>query len=250
MPKVLRFLRRSVLFVAATICFSAQSTAQSYPRWFLFPESIPCSANAVGYVHTSYYQDSAFVRAFRFACEVYAINQRTAITGTDAFWATEGGTVKMGSEYEEQFDTAMCEQLSHRFAIVDKFVDSQLTIVLAADSTCLPALLPRDTVKSENLPKPDWVTTLPTEKGYAYAIGLAERYYYEASSWNVAEQHARLNLARQKHSRIESLQKSNVMTGESLQRETVTATLEGIRIVARWRDPENGILYVLSRIKL
>lgn len=190
------------------------------------------------------------MRAFHFACEVYAINRRSTIVGSDAFWATEGGTVKMSSEYEEQFDTALCEQVLHRFVIVDKFVDSKITIILAADSTCLSAPLQKNLVKSEKLPKPEWVTTLPSEKGYAHAVGMAERYYYETSSWNIAEQHARLNLARQKHTKLESLQKSSVITGEALQRQSVAATLEGIAIVARWRDPENEILYVLSRMKL
>jgi hypothetical protein len=245
-----RLLLYCINMLAAVPFIWSPASGQSYPRWFLFPGSVPCASHAVGYSQTSFYRDSSIVRAFRFACEVYAIHQRSTITGSDAFWATEGGTVKMSSEYNEEFDTIQYQNALTHFAVVRRYVDSRITIVLAADSACANGEIPSDTVDVRNIAKPGWVSTLPAEKGYAYAVGMAERYFYETSSWNVAEQHARLNLARQRHTKLESLQKSTIATGEALQRESVAATLDDIRIIARWPDPVSGILYVLSRMKL
>ena len=223
--------------------------AQSYPHWFLYPGEIRCTHGAVGYAQSSYYQDSAVVRAFRFACQVSAINRGSTIVGSEAFWVTEGGTVQMSSEFKESFDEVAASGALQRYVILDRYVTPQITIVLAGDSSCLAGRFHRDTICVQQDQKPEWIKQLPVQSGYAYAVGLAERYYYETSSWNVAEQHARLGLARQVHTKLESLQKSTVVTGEALQRETVSATLEGVEIVARWSDPRDGVLYVLSRMK-
>jgi hypothetical protein len=79
---------------------------------------------------------------------------------------------------------------------------------------------------------------------------LSELYYNELSSWNTAEQHARLNLARRIRLSIQSLQKSTIATGEALQREKISATIRNIEVVDRWRDVKNGAMFVLSRTSL
>jgi hypothetical protein len=243
----LRRMRTLCLLLAGLS--SAALFGQSYPRWFLYPDEVRCPHVAVGYAQSFHYKDSAVVRAFRFACDVSAINRRSTIVGSNAFWATEGGTVQMSSEFEESFDEQAASEALGRYVVLDKYLTPQMTIVLAGDSSCLGAGFRREILSISQDQKPEWITQLPVERGYEYAVGLAERYYYETSSWNIAEQHARLSLARQKHTKLESLQKSTVVTGEALQRETVSATLEGVEIVARWSDPRDGVLYVLSRMK-
>jgi hypothetical protein len=120
--------------------------AQSYPYWFLHPDKIRCAHCAVGYAPSSYYQDSAVVRAFRFACEVAAISRGSTIVGSEAFWATEGGTVQMSSEFEESYDERAASEALRRHVVLDRYIISEMTIVLAGGSSCIGEGFRRDTM--------------------------------------------------------------------------------------------------------
>jgi len=115
---------------------------------------------------------------------------------------------------------------------------------------------------------PAWVSTLPRDSTYIYAIGTCPKTYYKADAEAKALENARAELARSISIKV----KSTVIDRQELQGQTGTfqqtsgeqssqidetvseAVLKGSEVVAYWRDEkgivgEAGTTYCLARIK-
>ena len=232
-----------ILVMAATLPHSVQ--AQVYPRWFLFQGEIPSTRIAVGYVMPAWHPDSAAQYAFRYGCTTYAMHKHCSVIGGEIFWATEGGTAWMGSDITVEYDTALAEQIQEEFCILDTYHDAKKTITLGGDSTIGLDKTMKTKIAIGSVPMPDWVETLPSKPGTIFAVGAAQEYYYETSSWARAEHIARLALARQIGTQVAGRQKQNEIEGQDLRHDIFAAELREIRVVARWRDVNKKIFYVL-----
>jgi hypothetical protein len=231
--------------VCLTLC-AISSLAQSYPAWFLNQGSLTCESAVVGYANPSYYPDSAIAQAVRNAIVNAGRLRATRVSGGQAFWSTEGGMFWMGSNIREDFDSMLSAERGS-WKILDAFTTPGFVAVLYGDSACIVDPSARAIVRVPSKP-PLWTETLPNDDRFFYAVGLAPEYYYETSSWQEAEQSARLSLARTVHTRIKSLQKVAGREGQEVREEETHVTLERLQVVARWRDVRQKIFYVLIRM--
>ncbi|MFA6456976.1 MAG: LPP20 family lipoprotein [Bacteroidota bacterium] len=232
-----------------TLC--AAAVAQEYPRWFLQQDQLPCRPNVVMVMRApSLYKDSAVALAFRTGCELLAKYTNVRISGGQTFWTTEAGVHSMGAHYTEVFDSSLTDQFQSSLKIIAAFVDKNKTIVLAGDSSaCVLNDELQSSVRMETLPQPGWVEKLPVVTGYYYGVGSSEEYFYEVSSWQRAEQNAFMSLARTTHSKVVSLQKKSAIESQDLFNEDVDVQLKNVEIIARWKDLQKKIFYVLARTK-
>ncbi|HLP16681.1 MAG TPA: LPP20 family lipoprotein [Bacteroidota bacterium] len=238
-------IRPLLVLTIVLLAAAASAMGQSYPRWFLYQGEIPGTRFGAGYVRPSMYRDSSTSYAFRSGCISYAMYKGMSISGSEAFWSTEGGNAWMGSDIQISFDTSMVEYAVSRFGVLDAYHDKVKTIVLAGDSAIeLPEQM-KEIVPVSSIPQPDWVESLPAQRGMAYAVGEAEEYFYETSSWELAEKNARLSLGKQNNTTVIGLSKMDETEGQDVRHDTFSTELRDVRVVARWRDMKKRIMYVL-----
>ena len=236
-----------ILLLCLTILMVQDCLAQVYPKWFLNQLALGCQKTAVGYANPSFYPDSSAARAFRDGCETYVRQMQTNLFGGQAFWSTEIGTIWMGSDFSEQFDSvAVANAVNHLQALDTLFTNSFVAVILS-NSDCLLDMSIRERQSVCSLPFPTWLEAIPTDEEYYYAVGLAPEYFYEKSSWTEAERMARRNLARVVYIDVKALRKISG-EGQEIRLEELSVTLQSIQTVARWRDIENRIFYVLVRM--
>lgn len=221
---------------------------QAYPVWFLNQPGPACGQFVVGYANPSYYPDSAVAQATRNAYVTFARQLQTKVTGGQAFWSTEIGTYWMGSSFREESDTSAIASARSVLKQVGTFVGKGIVAVLMGDSNCsldrsIQSLIPVPATA------PVWTESIPQDKQYFYAVGVAPAYYYETSSWTEAERIALRNLARAVHVETKSLQKvSTSEGGQEIRNEELSVTLHKVQTVARWRDLKREVFYVLVRV--
>lgn len=237
---------KSILIFSLLISISS---AQQYPRWFLFQGKISCPSVSVGIVKTGYYQESTKKSAVLHACELAAIYQHAVVSGEQAFWATEGGTFALDAHYDIVYDTSLAEQYTEQFSVLDYFSDSHRTFVLAGDSSCSIASEFFEKVSLKSIPKPQWVERTPSLPAKVFVVGFSEEYEYEASSWIAAQNAAFKELARSIRSSQKSVVRSDEYEQHDIRREEIDVPIHDVCVEARWRDTKKKIYYVLLSMK-
>lgn len=232
------------------VIFGLDAGAQQYPRWFIHPRDVPCSQTAVGYVRCeSPHIDSAIQSAMNDGLVNYARSRFTRVSGGRLYLKQESGTFWADSDEREAFDTAALAEAAGILHPIDTLLDHNIVFVLLGDPACTidKALLDRESFDADK--KPLWTRDLPHDSAFLYAVGLAPGYFYEVSSWQVAEQSARRNLACSILSKVKSVQYRNDQTQTGVQNVEGDAILHNARILERWRDLKEKIFYVLIGIK-
>ncbi len=241
----MRTLGLCAVFLVCVTALSSVALAQAYPRWFLFQGEIGSNRVGAGYVQPAFRPDSASMYAFRRGCTAYAMHTHLSIAGGEVFWSTEGGNAWMGSDICVTYDTTAAERAQGEFVMLDTYHDRKKTITLAGDPSIALGEAMKARIPIASVGMPEWVETLPTAPRTVFAVGAAEEYYYETSSWELAERIARLGLARQVGTRVEALMKLDTSEGHDIRHDEFEAELADIRVVARWRDVRKKIFYVL-----
>jgi hypothetical protein len=217
-----------------------------YPDWFLNQGQVNCDRKAVGYANPSFYRDSSIAQAIRNAADNYGRQAGTHISGGQAFWSTEAGTYWMGADFREQFDSMAARSALATLTPLDTFVASNIVLVLFGDPACKLDESERRQIHISG-PLPAWSESAPRDPNYWYAVGLAPEYFYETSSWAEAERFARRNLALSVFVSVKSLQKRDAREGQEIRQEELLVTLRDLEVVARWKDHEKKVFYVLMR---
>ncbi len=218
-----------------------------YPSWFFNPPATS-SSWTVGYSAEHAYLDSALKAATREAGRNYARNQRDLVKGEQGLATLAGGTITVGSTIKEYFDTALAVSTGSTMKVLDYFQRGGAVAVLASSDSV--AHVPgTNRIDAARVPAPSWTTVLPDKAGYIYNSGLAPLYYNEFNSWLEAERRARVNLALTAYTRVKFLgKKEDNIYFREFQVEETNITLHGIQVVARWKDVQNRICYVLMRV--
>jgi hypothetical protein len=245
------FLGVPMKYIAVFLSLVYTASAQHYPRWFLEQDLLPCGTKVVSVMRApSLYRDSAVALAFRTGCDLLAKYTTVNVRGGQAFWTTEAGVHSMGAQYSETYDTTLGDRFQSTLKVLDAFVDKQKTIVLAGDpAACSLSEEARLVLSVASVPQPEWVELLPRDAQYHFGVGTSEEYYYESSSWQRAEHNAFMSLARTSRSTVVSLQKKSAVESQDLFNEEVDVQLQRVEIVARWRDLNKKVFYVLARMK-
>jgi len=239
------------IVVAVLLSFHPRPSASSlpeniYPRWFFNPPT--GSSFAVGYSSEHAYRDSAIKAATRDAARNYVKCRKVQIEGEQGLATLAAGTITVGSTIKEWYDTAEAVNLGERMKVVDYFQRGGAVSVLASTDSVGDAPGPQR-VDAATVAMPAWTTNIPEKPGYVYNSGLAPLYYNEFNSWLEAERKARINLALTVYTKVKFLgKKVEDSYFREFQVEETNVTLEGIEVVARWKDVRNQICYVLVRV--
>ncbi|MBI2429440.1 MAG: LPP20 family lipoprotein [Ignavibacteriales bacterium] len=197
----------------------------------------------------TYYRDSAISQGFRFGCDLLARYTMMQISGGQTFWATEAGVHSMGAKYEQTYDTALTEFYQSTLKVLDSYIDKQKTLVLIGDSNCIVHDDVRKRIRLDGIKQPSWVEELPGDNHYFYAVGFSEEFYYEISSWQIAEKNAYMSLARSLQVKMQSMQKRDAVEAQDIRNEEMNVTLTNIEILERWKDRKKKAFYILARMK-
>lgn len=229
------------------ILFTIENQAQVYKNWFCNQGIVNCSSISVGYSQSSYHDDTSAIReAFWNACLIYAKNKQESISGGETFWATEIGMFAMGNDFKESYDTLSVKQYLKKFRILDTLIEGNLVAVLAGVSNCISDIKKVSCIMPSKIP--EWVYIAPENSEYCYAVGVAPGYYYEKSSWVEAEKSARLKLASNASTYVESWQLMNKSSGQSIENSVLSVNISNVRVVSRWRDLKDDLYYVLMKM--
>jgi len=253
---MIRFGRGALLGVVCVLivvlgCTSAsvnpRSETTAYKRWFLEQVRTNCSDCVVGYAMPSYYQSSSAESALKDASLQYARSHFTHFDGGQAVWSTEIGRIWMGNNFTEEFDSTLAVEAMEFLQPVDSMFTESLVAYLYAPSAFALERSLKDMVPIRLVNAPDWIKNVPKKPGYYYGAGVAQSTYYEPSAWAEAEKMARKNLAGSMHITIQSLNKQNWETQE-IQNQEISVILQGLEIVARWKEPDTNFYHVLIRM--
>ncbi len=235
-----------VLFVCSTV------HAQMYPRWFLFPDEIPCGTFAIGMAPTPYYPDSSGGEAFLSGVVNAVRSDELTIEGTKEYGATDVGVTAISTDVQEIIDSAKIDLFAKSLKLLDLRTIGETTLALVGHADCqFP-----DSLKNAKRPSrrsPAWLASLPQDSQYYYAVGMSEPAYYEFSAWLEAEKHARLELAKSVRSTVRGVDRMEAgASGDeaysSVQDEKISITLRGVQVARRWKDPKTRLYAVLLRI--
>jgi hypothetical protein len=221
--------------------------SQDYPRWFTDQGKLDDKTVAVGYAPHYFNTDSAIKIAFKNACENFARNKFLKIKGGQEFWSTEAGIFFLGDDIVESYDTNQYYNAINSFKVFDTLITEDLIVILVFDSNFVSSSISDREIISQNIISREWFKSPPIDSIYYYAIGIAPEYFYETSSWMEAERLARLNLARQIYSKLESIQKFAFQEGQEIRSEEISVILKDVQVIQRLRDVKNKIFSVLVR---
>jgi hypothetical protein len=231
-----------VLTASATVAF-----AQEYPRWFLRQGDIPCAFKGVGYGQPGWYVDTTGGPAFRDAVKNAIVYHSCTIKGSESFWTAEFGTMVMGSTVVEEYDTTAAEENTVGLRVLDQFRSPKCQLVLAGETGCMMSPADRAPVNVRAIPRPAWVEQPPSSPTHFYAVGMSAEFFYESSSWELAEFTARRELARNVSTGVRGVQRVSTV-GEEHRDATLSCQLQDVQVMERWKDPIKRIHYVLVRM--
>ncbi len=248
----MKFALGGIGTVLLLLCVHPAVHAQSYPRWFLFPDELPCGNSTVGMAQTPYYPDSTGGEAFLSAAANAVRSSEVMVEGTKEYGATDAGVLAISTTVREVIDTASIEKLAKALRLLDLRAIGDMTVALAGPGDCsFP-----DSLKKSKRPSrraPAWLTTLPQDSLYYYALGMSEPAYYEFSAWLEAERHARLELAKSVRATVRGIDRlesgaSGDQGYSAVQDEKISVTLHDVRVLRRWKDVKAQVYAVLIRM--
>jgi len=240
----------------------------NYPLWFWEMPQSDTALFAVGYAQTYYHQETSVKEATENGIESLARSVSIRIKGERGFIDTVSGSEFAGEDFQEELPEGVLEfvKTNHKVIATETVGNKQpptpfnkgdITVVLL----CLPALNEArqadisdapsvSSVKGFNPERPGWVSEPPQRNGFLYAVGQCNPQYHEEDAWQLAEYDARLNLALSLVAQLRSLVKKldgnlNIITTVK-----TDVVLNRAQVDERWIDPQNGIPYVLMRMRL
>jgi hypothetical protein len=251
---MLIFFSASLRIFLALLLFNSVLFSQEpleYPLWFLEPERVACPSISVGFATLSLYQHNSVLAAKKNAMENSARLKQFSVSGGEAFFKMERGTMSQGNSFFESFDSVFITRNTISLIVLDSLFTENCTAVLVGDSTCKEFEHFKTLVNVSDAPVPNWTSVFPHEYNYVYQVGVEQDNYYELSSWLEAERDARWKLARSVAKlALQSVTKSTTYSGQEIQNQEFSVSVSNAEITRRWRDTNNNIYYVLIRCPL
>ncbi|MBF0433126.1 MAG: hypothetical protein HQK83_17740 [Fibrobacteria bacterium] len=218
------------------------ATAQSsltYPDWFFNPPS--AVQTAVGYVYDftiSAYQDGS---------NRFNGQKRVCISGQRKHYRNN-----YGLDFNDNIKLKPLATEWDSLWTLSYFLLDHDTIILVGTDSCL---INKTIIDAEKIPKPDWVTRLPSAKGYVYGIGSGKfRRGIHHRSWSLTDENAIVNCARSVRLKSSSFLRQTTKgkhTGQEIViSEDINVTLKDVQIIKRWLDYEAMTCFSLARGKV
>jgi len=229
----------------------------NYPLWFWEMPQSDTALFAVGYAQTYFHKETSVKEATENGIDSLARSISIRIKGERGFIDTVSGSEFAGEDFQEELPEGVLEFVKKNHKVVATETAGKITVVLL----CLPA--PNEarqagigdvpsvsSVKGFNPERPGWVSEPPQRTGFLYAVGQCNPQYHEEDAWQLAEHDARINLALSLVAQLRSLVKKLDRTLNIITTVKTDVVLNRAQVDERWIDPQNGIPYVLMRMRL
>ena len=230
------------------------SFAQNLPDWFYLPPNHQDYFFGVGISEKYAAQEDAYANARLDA--VHYISHQVELKIISGLADVSSGSKGLAREYiNEQVDPQLFNQISKNIVALDSIIINNEAFMLIVISKNLSPpnsnyynYAYRESNQQKNTPTPKWIRQPPRKNGYIYGVGLGSRHKSTKSTWNNSAQNARLEIAQQKQSKIESLYLNRTLTYtqdiEWIEQKT-NIILKNSRLIERWYDMRTDIYYTL-----
>ena len=221
-----------------------------YPAWFVHPPSSAGGHWAIGYArtHATWRTSVAEARA-----DAYTRLRRRwglHISGERLYETVPGHPMAFRGARQ---DAMPLRDTLRAVTYVDSARVGTLTLILAhapepdATEGTLPSVEAPPRSFAEDAPP--WVDReQPLSANTVRAVGIAPRYYYSASSWRLAERHARWELAVRAEAQIDRLRNTDSRGQHTMTRVSVDVEMRRVQVIARWQNAD--ACYVLMEAKV
>lgn len=221
--------------------------AVAYPEWFV-NQPADCGMTAVGlFQHSSLYPENSKKIARKKSIQAYLRQKREKHEGGQAFTITERGAVWLGDDIITTYDSTLQDNLLEELPLLDYQVAEGMVMVLSGVEACQEKATDRSHLISLSSP-PRWISQLPSDTEYHYAVGTAPSYYYTFSSWEEAENTARRNLSASLHSTARGIQSYEKGQSFDVIHSDLSIVLHNAIVSERYFDQHTRLYYVLVRM--
>ncbi|MEA2104128.1 MAG: hypothetical protein U9P79_05755 [Candidatus Cloacimonadota bacterium] len=235
-----------ILILAISACASVKSNKinkKKYPSWLIQPQNTITGLSA-----KYYYEDKSIDVALQNAINKYGKLQYCLVKGGQTFIQTPAGmSIVDDSLYVHIFENdKFTDKFFYEYTPVDTFTSTGFVAVCFADKNSSNGQK-SDLVYLDD--ECEWAKEPPLDDEFIYAIGYCDILGDELRSWQYAENHAILSLAKQKSMDKFGEELEADGTRMSMSIENINIELHDIEIVERWKDEKYNIYYVLIRMK-
>jgi len=225
------------------------SAKVSYPAWFWKMPQEENSLFAVGLSKTFFRAESSEQNAIKDGIEKLARSLSVRIKGERGVLRGGGRLLFSGDDIQEKLSSSVLSFVEKHHQVKTTHTSPKYTFALL----CLgegDATIMAEYSATPLPPKPGWMTNLPEEPGYVFALGYSNPYYREVNSWRVAEKHARIALALNLESKVRGLAKKLNASMETISTISTDVQLNRVQVIFRWKHPQNNTCHVLTRMPL
>ena len=202
------------------------------PAWFWDTPQVSGGALAVGYSVPHRESLSANDDAFKDAAWRLFCDRTSLVTGERGSATAPDGMMDLGSTLNQQVDSAGFEAFQKHVVRLDSALAGGMRVMLVGtgefpmDTACIPSPAEEEAIQME----------------LTVAEGSAPIYYYQSSSWQEAEQRARLELALGANAEIKGVgvNRDNEQFKAAVFKTNVR--LEAVQTVRRRWDMKNGVV--------
>jgi hypothetical protein len=230
-----------------------------YPAWFWNMPHSEDSLFAVGFSETFFHPEKSTQNSIKDGIESMAKYLSVRIKGERGMLSSGGIVVYSGDDIQEILSPSVLSFVEEHHKVIATYTGGKYSFVLLslgegnADGAKRHEYRETLANSSSTAPmpsQPNWVTTLPKESGYLYAIGNSNPYYREVNSWRVAEKNARIALALSLESKVRGMAKELNASMETISTISTDVQLNRVQVIARWKHTEYNTCHVLVRMSL
>ena len=222
----------------------------SYPDWFWKTYHSKDSLFAVGFSETFFHPESSERNAIKDGIESLARSLSVHIKGERGILRGGGQVVFSGDDIQEELSPSVFSFVEKHHQVIAIYASPKYTFVLL----CLGERNAKTSAAPSSAaaipPKPSWITDLPKESGYLYALGHSNPYHREVNAWRTAEKHARIAIALSLESKVRGLAKKLNASMETISTISTDVQLNRVQVISRWKHPQNKTCHVLVRMPM
>ncbi len=238
---------KQLCVILLIVFFAVKINAQSYPRWYLFPSEY--SEFQTGIFNVGSAPDSTLIKSAAMdAGAAFAKKGDIKVMVVKSFYGAGSGTAVTHKLKSLSYDTSLALQFAESDSLLIKYKKNNIFFGLYGN--------PKSAVNINNeildcsaYKNPCELKEFHKDKSHIYSVGVSEKYYYESSSWAMAEDNALEQIAEglrnnvNEEVRVAYDQIANERTVKIAQR------VNGFTILRRYYDSATQIYYVLARAK-
>ncbi len=238
---------RQIYVSLLIVFFAVNLSAQNYPRWFLFP--CEYSEFQIGYVNVGSSPDSTLLKlALENASISYAKKGEIKVSVVKSFYGAGTGTAVTHKLKSLAYDTSLAIDFAESDTIFCEYKKKNIFFGLYGNSKSAESIN-NEVLDCSNYNNPCEVKEFQNDTNSIYSIGVSEKYFYETSSWAMAEDNALEQIAESLRNNVneEVRVAYDQIAGERTVK--IAQRVNGYTILRRYYDSAKKVFYVLAKAR-